>query len=82
LQLTGFALALVSVWFVARPTATSTPTAVWARRSGRSDVRTFLVAGASRHHGIFWPLVAARVASTLLMLIIVAFSSHDSRRSA
>ena len=29
--------------------------------------------------GVFWPLVAARTASTLLMLLIVAFSASDSR---
>jgi drug/metabolite transporter (DMT)-like permease len=40
----------------------------------------FLVAGKQAgHHGVFWPLVAARTASTLLMLVIVAFSPHDTR---
>ena len=74
LQLTGFALALVSVWFVARPDGN-----IDSHR-GLGLAVLFLVAGRQAgHHGIFWPLVAARVASTLLMLIIVAFSSHDSR---
>jgi drug/metabolite transporter (DMT)-like permease len=31
------------------------------------------------HHGVFWPLVAARTASTLLLLTIVAFLPRDSR---
>ena len=81
LQLTGFALALVSVWFVARPDGN-----IDSHRGLGLAVLAgvmfglFLVAGRQAgHHGIFWPLVAARVASTLLMLIIVAFSSHDSR---
>ena len=38
----------------------------------------FLVAGKQAgHHGVFWPMVAARVASTTLMLAVVAFSPRD-----
>ncbi len=40
----------------------------------------FLVSGRQAGHGgVFWPLVAARIASTLLMLLIVAFSARDPR---
>src|SRR5208337_5053195 len=81
LQLAGFALALVSIWFVARP-------------DGKIDSHRglglailagvmfglFLVSGKQAGRGgVFWPLVAARAASTLLMLIIVAFSPRDLR---
>jgi len=81
LQLFGFALALVSIWLV-------------ARSDGESDSRRgiglavlagimfglFLISGKQAgREGVFWPLVAARAASTLLMLIIVAFSPTDGR---
>jgi drug/metabolite transporter (DMT)-like permease len=81
LQLAGFALALISIWLVARP-------------DGRIDSHRglglailagvmfglFLVAGKQAAvHGVFWPLAAARAASTLLMLTIVAFSPRDDR---
>lgn len=81
LQLAGFTLALISIWLVARP-------------DGRIDSHRglglailagvmfglFLVAGKQAAvHGVFWPLAAARAASTLLMLTIVAFSPGDDR---
>jgi drug/metabolite transporter (DMT)-like permease len=80
-QLAGFVLALVSIWFVARP-------------DGKLDSHRglglavlagvmfglFLVSGRQAGHGgVFWPLVAARAASTVLMLLIVAFSARDLR---
>lgn len=81
LQLTGFALALVSIWFIARPDGE-----IDSRRGLGLAVLAgvmfglFLVSGRQAgHHGVFWPLVAARTASTLLMLMIVAFSARDSR---
>lgn len=81
IQLTGFALALVSIWFIARPDGE-----IGSHRSLGLAVLAgimfglFLVSGRQAgHHGVFWPLVAARTASTLLMLLIVAFSARDSR---
>jgi drug/metabolite transporter (DMT)-like permease len=81
LQLAGFALALVSIWLVARPDGEIDS----HRGLGLAILAgflfgLFLVAGKQAgHHGVFWPLVAARAASTLLMLTIVGFSPHDSR---
>jgi drug/metabolite transporter (DMT)-like permease len=81
LQLLGFALALISIWLIARP-------------GGHIDSRRglglamlagimfglFLVSGKQAgHYGVFWPLVVARASSTLLMLTIVAFSPRDPR---
>ena len=81
IQLAGFALALVSIWLVARPDGE-----IDSHRGLGLAVLAgvmfglFLVAGKQAgHHGVFWPLVAARTASTLLMLIIVAFSPRDAR---
>ena len=40
----------------------------------------FLIAGKQAgHHGVFWPMVAARSASTILMLVIVVLSPRDGR---
>ena len=40
----------------------------------------FLIAGKQAgHHAIFWPLVAARVVSTSLMLVIVLFLPRSSQ---
>jgi len=82
IQLAGFALALVSIWLVARPEGD-----IDSHRGLGLAVLAgvmfglFLVAGKQAgHHGVFWPLVAARTASTLLMTVIVAFSPRDTRR--
>ena len=81
IRLAGFALALVSIWLVARPDGE-----IDSHRGLGLAVLAgvmfglFLVAGKQAgHHGVFWPLVAARTASTLLMLTIVAFSPRDAR---
>jgi drug/metabolite transporter (DMT)-like permease len=81
IQLAGFALALVSIWLVARPRGE-----VDSHRGLGLAVLAgimfglFLVAGKQAgHHGVFWPLVAARTVSTLLMLAIVAFLPRDTR---
>jgi drug/metabolite transporter (DMT)-like permease len=79
LQLGGFALALVSIWLVARPNENA---------NSRSGIGLavlagvmfglFLIAGKQAGHGgIFWPLVAARTVSTSLMLVIVLFLPRD-----
>jgi drug/metabolite transporter (DMT)-like permease len=80
-RLAGFALALVSIWLIARP-------------EGKGDSHRglglailagvmfglFLISGKQAGQGgVFWPLAAARAASTLLMLLIVGFLPRDPR---
>ncbi|MGC2109196.1 MAG: DMT family transporter [Candidatus Korobacteraceae bacterium] len=81
-QLGGFALALVSVGLVARPEGEiDSHRGIGLAALAGVMFGLFLIAGRQAgHHGVFWPLVAARTASTLLMLAIVAFSPHDERR--
>jgi drug/metabolite transporter (DMT)-like permease len=81
LQLAGFVLALVSIWVIARPDGE-----IDSHRGFGLAILAgvmfglFLVAGKQAgHEGVFWPLVAARTASTLLMLVIVVFSASDPR---
>ncbi len=80
-QLAGFVLALVSIWIIARPDGEIDS----HRGLGLAILAgvmfgLFLVAGKQAGHGgVFWTLVAARTASTLLMLVIVAFSASDGR---
>jgi drug/metabolite transporter (DMT)-like permease len=79
IQMLGFALALMSIWLVARPnefvdSQRGLGLAVFAGLM----FGLFLVGGKqSGHHGVFWPLVAARSVSTALMLVIVAFAPRD-----
>ncbi|HEX8798443.1 MAG TPA: DMT family transporter [Terriglobales bacterium] len=79
IQMLGFTLALVSIWLVARPNEfvdshRGLGLAVFAGLM----FGLFLVGGKqSGHHGVFWPLVAARSVSTALMLVIVAFAPRD-----
>ena len=81
LQLGGFALALVSIWLLAG----SNETADSRRGIGLAALAgvmfgLFLIAGKQAgHHGIFWPLVAARVVSTSLMAAVVLFLPRDPR---
>ena len=81
LQLGGFALALVSIWLLAG----SNETANSRRGIGLAALAgvmfgLFLIAGKQAgHHGIFWPLVAARVVSTSLMAAVVLFLPRDPR---
>jgi drug/metabolite transporter (DMT)-like permease len=79
IQLIGFALALVSIWLVARPNEH-----IESQRGLGLAVLAgvmfglFLVAGKQAgHHGVFWPLVAARLVSTTLALLIVAISPRE-----
>ncbi len=80
-QLAGFALALVSIWLVARPDGEiDSHRGLGLALLAGVMFGLFLVAGKQAgHDGVCWPLVAARTASTLLMLVIVAFSPRDSR---
>ena len=80
-QLAGFGLAMVSIWLVARPSGE-----IDSHRGLGLAVLAgvmfglFLVAGKQAgHDGVFWPLVAARATSTLLMLTIVGFAPRDAR---
>ncbi len=81
LQLVGFAVALVSIWLIARPAGeTGSHRGVGLAVLAGVGFGLFLVAGKQAgHHGVFWPMVAARSVSTLLMLTIVAFSKGDGR---
>lgn len=81
IQLAGFVLALVSIWLIARPdgeidTHRGLGLAVLA---GVMFGLFFIACKQAGHHGVFWPLVAARTTSTLFMLFIVAFSPGDKR---
>ena len=81
LQLAGFALALLSIWLVAGNSETGDS----RRGIGLAALAgvmfgLFLIAGKQAgQSGIFWPLVAARISSTGLMLVLVAVTPRDSR---
>jgi drug/metabolite transporter (DMT)-like permease len=79
LQMLGFALALVSIWLVARPNEhVDSHRGLGLAVLAGLMFGLFLVAGKQAgHHGIFWPLVAARLVSTTLMLALVAISPRD-----
>ncbi len=81
LQLTGFALALVSIWLIARPDGEiDSHRGLGLAVLAGVSFGLFLIAGKQAgHHGVFWPMVAARSASTILMLAIVALSPGDGR---
>src|ERR1035441_4298436 len=81
IQLAGFVLALVSIWLVARPDGEiDTHRGLGLAVLAGVMFGLFLIAGKQAgHHGVFWPLVAARTVSTLLMLLIVTFSAGDQR---
>ncbi len=78
-QLGGFALALVSIWLVARPAENSdTSSGIGLAVLAGVMFGLFLIAGKQAgHHGVFWPLVAARLVSTSLMAGIVLFLPRD-----
>ncbi|MDR3748140.1 MAG: DMT family transporter [Acidobacteriota bacterium] len=80
-QLAGFVLALISIWLVARPDGDiDTHRGLGLAVLAGVLFGLFLVGGKQAGYGgVFWPLVAARMASTLLMLLIVAFSPRDTR---
>ena len=80
-QLAGFALALVSIWLVARPNEhIDSHRGLGLAVLAGVTFGLFLIAGKQAgHHGVFWPLVAARVVSTTLMATMVAFLPRDPR---
>ena len=79
LQLFGFALALVSIWLVARPNEhVDSHRGLGLAVLAGVMFGLFLVAGKQAgHHGVFWPLVVARLVSTTLMVALVAVSPRD-----
>jgi drug/metabolite transporter (DMT)-like permease len=81
LQLAGFAVALASIWLIARPDGEiDTHRGIGLAVLAGIGFGFFLIAGKQAgHHGVFWPMVAARSASTLLMLLIVAIWADDAR---
>ncbi|MFZ1134662.1 MAG: DMT family transporter [Candidatus Korobacteraceae bacterium] len=81
IQLIGFALALVSIWLVARPNEqVDSHRGLGLAVLAGVTFGLFLIASKQAgHHGVFWPLVAARAVSTTLMLVIVAFTPRDPR---
>lgn len=81
LQMLGFVVALVSVWLVARPNEyIDSHRGLGLAVLAGVAFGLFLIAGKQAgHHGVFWPMVAARAASTTLMCIIVALSPRDVR---
>lgn len=81
LQILGFALALISIWMIARPNGEiDSHRGVGLALLAGIGFGLFLIAGKQAgHHGVFWPMVAARSASTLLMLLIVGFLRRDER---
>jgi drug/metabolite transporter (DMT)-like permease len=81
IQLAGFVLALGSIWLIARPDGEiDTHRGLWlAVLAGVMFGLFFIACKQAGHYAVFWPLVTARVASTLLMLVIVAFSVSDQR---
>ena len=79
LQLTGFVLALVSIWMVARADGEiDTHRGLGLAVLAGVGFGLFLVAGKQAgQHAVFWPMVAARSASTLVMLLLVVFVRTD-----
>jgi drug/metabolite transporter (DMT)-like permease len=81
LQLLGFVLALGSVWLVARPDEyVDSHRGLGLAVLAGISFGMFLIAGKQAgHHGVFWPMVAARLASTSLMSAIVVLTPRDAR---
>ncbi len=71
-HLIGFALALIGVWFLSRPQgASGRPAGLGLALLGGLGFSGFLVLIAQVHaNAVFWPLVAARVASVSVMIIV------------
>ena len=72
-------MALVSIWLVARPSEyVDSHRGLGLAVLAGVMFGLFLVAGKQAgHHGVFWPLVAARAVSTMLMIAMIAISPRD-----
>jgi drug/metabolite transporter (DMT)-like permease len=78
IQTAGFALALVSIWIIASPHGAGDRTkglalAIVAGIGFGGFLLCMKLAGS---RSVFWPLVSARTASTLLMVVIVLLSGR------
>jgi drug/metabolite transporter (DMT)-like permease len=75
-QMVGFGLALAGIWFLSRSEASvGRPQGLgWALFAGLGIGGFLILISQVGSTGPFWPLAAARVASLLLILIVVAFS--------
>ncbi len=83
-QLAGFAIALVSIWLIAaQPGARGrNPGIGLAIIAGIGFSGFLLFSKLAAAHAVFWPLVAARAASMLLMLTIVSVRGRGWKPSA
>jgi drug/metabolite transporter (DMT)-like permease len=81
-QLMGFVLALVSIWLVARPDGeVDTHRGLGLALLAGVCFGLFLVSGKyAGSHAVFWPMVAARAASVVLMSAVALLVVTDSRR--
>jgi drug/metabolite transporter (DMT)-like permease len=80
-QLGGFALALVSIWLVARPNEyVDSHRGVGLAAVAGIAFGLFLVAGKQAgQQGLFWPLVAARLVSTGVMALLWLLYATDTQ---
>jgi drug/metabolite transporter (DMT)-like permease len=81
IQLAGFALALVSIWLIARPDGQiDTHRGLGLAILAGVCFGLFLVAGKQAGpHAVFWPMVAARAASVVVMTAISLIAVSDAR---
>jgi drug/metabolite transporter (DMT)-like permease len=81
IQLVGFGLALVSIWLVARPDGQiDTHRGLGLAIIAGISFGLFLVAGKQAGpHAVFWPMVAARAASVIVMGAISLLFVTDAR---
>jgi drug/metabolite transporter (DMT)-like permease len=80
-QFAGFALALLGIWLLASPPGQiEKPKGLGLAIVAGLGFSGFLVcSGFAGKHSIFWPLVAARVASVILMFTIVSVGHMEWR---
>ncbi len=80
-QLVGFALALASIWLVARPDGeVDSHRGLGLAILAGVCFGLFLVSGKQAGpHAVFWPMVAARAASVVLMSAIALLAVSDPR---
>jgi drug/metabolite transporter (DMT)-like permease len=81
LQLAGFVLAVASIWLIARPDGqVDTHRGLGLAILAGGCFGLFLVCGKQAgHHVVFWPMVAARMASVTLMSVLTVCSPPDRR---
>ncbi len=80
-QFAGFALAVVSIWLVARPAGeVDSHRGLGLAITAGVCFGLFLVSGKQAGpHAVFWPMVAARAASVVLISAIALFAVSDPR---